>query len=185
MTIWGKKYIRPLCAYARGGNFRFENDFLLSIPFFKTRERRIQQIRRKPVSTFESGSFGAVSNHSKSENSREIRFFLLSNRFPRYPSISRRLRDRRLESKRTKGMHNVTWDEIRGGMCVKRKTARRYKAVMCRLCGFPELGDLAFSRALCPSRFKGADAIRDQAGEGVNYKLERKGWKRRRRCMRE
>lgn len=82
-------------------------------------------------------------------------------------------------------MHNVTWDEIRGGMCVKRKTARRYKAVMCRLCGFPELGDLAFSRALCPPRFKGADAIRDQAGEGVNYKLERKGWKRRRRCMRE
>lgn len=82
----------------------------------------------------------------------------ISDRFPRdgvvlhpgFPSF----RDRRLGSKRTKGMHNVTWDEIRGGMCVKRKTARRYKIVMCRYAVSPTgaCGDLAFSRPTCSLR---------------------------------
>lgn len=51
-------------------------------------------------------------------------------------------------------MHNVTWDEIRGGMCVKRKTARRYKIVMCRYAVSPTgaCGDLAFSRPTCSLR---------------------------------
>lgn len=181
MTIWGKN-IFAHCALTLGAEI-FDSKTISSFRFHSSK------LEREEFNRFAANPCPR-SNLVHLEPSRIIRNRKIvegydSSYSPIDSPGTRRLRDRRLESKRTKGMHNVTWDEIRGGMCVKRKTARRYKAVMCRLCGFPELGDLAFSRALCPPRFKGADATRDQAGEGVNYKLERKGWKRRRRCMRE
>lgn len=172
-----EKQIYSAIVRLRRGNFRFENDFHLSIPFFKTsrlyrktereRKRRIQRCPRLAANhgiTFESGSFGAVSNPEIIRNRKIVEgyddssYSPISDRFPRdgvvlhpgFPSF----RDRRLGSKRTKGMHNVTWDEIRGGMCVKRKTARRYKIVMCRYAVSPTgaCGDLAFSRPTCSLR---------------------------------
>lgn len=163
-----KYYIRPLCAYSRRKfsiDFRFP-PFDSILQYFSTlsleRERKkefnsFRKTRRKTTcvsgTTLEAGSFGAVSklsrNRSKSGDGRKGRDdspllpFQIDS--PRKRPLSR---NGRLGGKRTKGMHNVTWDEIRGGMCVNVK--RHVDIGNVSLCGFtaPSCGDLAFSRAL-------------------------------------
>lgn len=182
--FWEKKrknkyYIRPLCAYSRR---KFSIDFRFSpfdsiLQYFSTlslsREReRIQLLpqdspQNQCVSgtTLEAGSFGAVSklsrNRSKSGDGRKRRddspLLTFQIDSPRKRPLSR---NGRLGGKRTKGMHNVTWDEIRGGMCVNVK--RHVDIGNVSLCGFTApswalAAAISLFLALspsCPSRFK-------------------------------
>lgn len=167
------------CALTRGENFQSTFDFHPSTPFSNTSRLSLSQERERiqllpqdspqnqcvSGTTLEAGSFGAVSklsrNRSKSGDGRKRRddspLLTFQIDSPRKRPLSR---NGRLGGKRTKGMHNVTWDEIRGGMCVNVK--RHVDIGNVSLCGFTApswalAAAISLFLALspsCPSRFK-------------------------------